>query len=231
MIKAVIFDMFETLITHYESPLYMGKQMCADMGIPEPKFREIWNATEDDRTLGKRSVEDVVEEILRVNDRFSTELFETVIKKRKESKVECFHHMHPEIIPMLQTLREKGFSIGLITNCYFEERDAIRNSLLFGYFDGVCMSCELGLKKPDVDIFRKCTELLEVSPSQCIYVGDGGSYELETAEKLGMKPIQALWYLKEGVNPSVKRKNGVLHGESPMDICEEIYKMNNRPQC
>ncbi len=35
MIKAVIFDMFETLVTHYESPLYFAEHMAADMGISE----------------------------------------------------------------------------------------------------------------------------------------------------------------------------------------------------
>ena len=30
MIRAVIFDMFETLITHYESPLYFGAEMAED---------------------------------------------------------------------------------------------------------------------------------------------------------------------------------------------------------
>ena len=38
MIRAVIFDMFETLITHYNSPLYFGKQMAEDAGIPENRF-------------------------------------------------------------------------------------------------------------------------------------------------------------------------------------------------
>ena len=67
MIKAVIFDMFETLVTHYESPVYMGKQIANDIGITEPKFREIWDTTEDDRTLGKKTLEEVIEEVLRVN--------------------------------------------------------------------------------------------------------------------------------------------------------------------
>lgn len=68
MIKAVIFDMFETLVTHFESPLYMAKQISADMDIRESKFREIWDISDDDRTLGKRSFEDVIDEILRVNN-------------------------------------------------------------------------------------------------------------------------------------------------------------------
>ena len=54
MIKAVIFDMFETLITLFESPLYFGSQMAYDAGIPEEKFQNSWRPTEQDRTIGKK---------------------------------------------------------------------------------------------------------------------------------------------------------------------------------
>ena len=224
MIKAVIFDMFETLITHFESPLYMGQQIAADIGIPEPKFREIWDTTDDDRTLGKRSLEDVIEEILKVNDCYSIELFERIITKRKQSKEECFKHIHPEIIPLFLKLKEMGIKIGLITNCYFEERDVINNSIFMDYFDSVCMSCEMGVKKPDIQIFQKCMNDLDVAAEECIYVGDGGSFELETARSLGMHPLQATWYLKEGANQPAKKKAEFLQAESPLEVIAEVNK-------
>ena len=221
MIKAVIFDMFETLITHYESPVYMGRQICEDMGISEQKFREIWNTSDDDRTLGIRTLEDVIEEILRVNNCYSEELFNKIITKRRQSKIECFEHIHHEIIPLFQALHKKNIKIGLITNCYFEEKDAIEKSIFMDYFDSVCMSCELGVKKPDVSIFNICMEKLGVEPEECIYVGDGGSYELETARSIGMYPIQAVWYLKDGVNQPSGRKMEFVQAELPMEIIEK----------
>ena len=224
MIKVVIFDMFETLVTHYESPLYMGKQISADMGIPEERFREIWNATDDDRTLGKISLEEVIEKILRVNNCYSKELFESIIEKRRMSKLECFRHMHPEIIPLFNTLKEMDIKIGLITNCYFEERDVIKNSVLFNYFDSVCMSCELGLKKPDIEIFKKCMKDLDVVPEECLYIGDGGAFELETAKSSGMYPLQAIWYFKDGVNQSVTKKEDFTQAHTPLEVINEIKK-------
>lgn len=224
MIKAVIFDMFETLVTHFESPVYMGKQICNDMGIAENKFREIWDTTDDDRTLGKRSLEDVIEEILKVNDCYSIDLFEKIIAKRKMSKQECFEHIHPEIIPLFLKLKEMGIKIGLITNCYFEERDVINNSIFIDYFDSVCMSCEMGVKKPDVQIFQKCMNDLEVAAEECIYVGDGGSFELETARSLGMHSLQATWYLKDDANQPAKKKAEFLQVELPLEVISEINK-------
>lgn len=224
MIKAVIFDMFETLITHFEGPVYMAKQIANDIGITEQKFREIWDTTDDDRTLGKRTLEEVIEEVLKVNNCYSAELFERIITKRKLSKIECFEHIHPEIIPLFTTFKEMNLKIGLITNCYFEERDVIKNSIFFDYFDSVCMSCELGVKKPDVEIFQRCMSELAVVPEECLYIGDGGSFELETAKSLGMHPLQAAWYLKDGVNQPAKRKKEFLQAESPLDVIAEINK-------
>ncbi|MBQ9764828.1 MAG: HAD-IA family hydrolase [Lachnospiraceae bacterium] len=224
MIKAVIFDMFETLITHYESPLYMGKQIAGDIGISEQRFREIWDTTDDDRTLGKKTFEEVIEESLRVNNCYSDDLLEKIVSKRRMSKIECFKHMHPEIVPMFRSLKEMNIKIGLITNCYYEERDAIMNSILFDYFDVVCMSCELGMKKPEEEIFQRCVRELSVVPRECLYVGDGGSLELEAARSLNMHPIQAAWYFKDGVNQQTKRKTEFVQAESPMDVISEIRK-------
>ncbi len=63
MVKAVVFDMFETLVTHYRSEWYFGEHIAADMGLSEDKFREIWDATEDARTLGQKTFEETIKEI------------------------------------------------------------------------------------------------------------------------------------------------------------------------
>ena len=75
MIKAVIFDMFETLVTHFESPVYRGKQIANDIGIAEQRFREIWDRTDDDRTLGKSSFEEVIEEIIAYRRKIANQEF------------------------------------------------------------------------------------------------------------------------------------------------------------
>ena len=200
----------------------MGKQIAADIGIDEAKFREIWDITDDARTLGYRTLEDVIEEILRVNDRYSAELFDRIIAKRKQSKIECFNHLHPGILPMLRSLKERDIRIGLVSNCYFEESDVIRRSVLFPYFDSVCMSCEIGVKKPDTAIFARCMNELSVQPQECLYVGDGGSFELETARFLDMHPLQAVWYLKDGVRQPVGRKAEFPQAETPMDVAAAL---------
>lgn len=223
MIKAVIFDMYETLITLFDSPLYFGTQMAADAGIAEEKFQKIWRAEEKNRTIGKVTLEELLEKILRENNCFSEEKMNTILKKRIHCKEEAFEHLHIEIIPMLKELKKKGILIGLISNCFSEEAMIIKKSVLYPFFDATCLSFDEGLQKPDPAIFERCIEKLGVEADECLYVGDGGSNELEAARAFGMQAVQAVWYLKEGVNQPSRRKEDFEHMEKPMDVIK-IFK-------
>ena len=224
MTRAVIFDMFETLITHYQSPLYFGKQMAADAGIPEDRFQSLWHPTERDRSIGKVTLEEVLEMILRENQCYSQALLQKIAGKRIAAKEECFRHLHPEIIALLSELKKQGYLVGLISNCFSEEAAVIRESELFPYFDAVYLSYEQGVQKPDEEIFQRCRKELGVQAAECLYVGDGGSSELEAAQSLGMKAVQAVWYLQEGTTQPTGRKPGFLQAETPLDVLKYLEK-------
>ena len=222
MIKAVIFDMYETLITLYNSPNYFGPHMAKDAGIPVEKFKEIWSPMEGDRSIGKISLEEILELILRKNNCYSEELLNKLVEKRVWAKAECFKHLHEEIIPMLQALKEQGIKIGLISNCFSEEAKLIRESILFSFFDAAMLSYEQGVKKPDEEIYKRCMKELQVEPKECLYIGDGGSHELEAANGLGLRALQAVWYLKEGTDQPTGRKEEFEQVEKPLDILKYI---------
>ena len=222
MVKAVIFDMYETLITHYHSPLYFSAQIAADAGIPVDKFQALWRPVEQKRTLGELTFEDTLEFILKENQRYSAELMAKIVEKRKTIKRDCFRHLHPEVIPLLKRLKENGLAIGLISNCFSEEAEIIRESVLFPYFDAALLSFEQGLQKPDERIFIRCMDRLGVEAAECVYVGDGGSLELETASKFVMKEVQAVWYLTEDSTHPVKRKPSFPQAETPLEILNYV---------
>lgn len=223
MIKAVIFDMYETLITLFDSPLYFGTQMAADAGIAEEKFQKIWRAEEKNRTIGKITLEELLEKVLRENNCFSEEKMNTILKKRIHCKEEAFEHLHIEIIPMLKALKENEILIGLISNCFSEEAMVIKRSVLYPFFDAVCLSFDEGIQKPDPAIFERCIEKLGIGADECLYVGDGGSDELEAAQTFGMHAVQAVWYLREGTSQPSQRKADFEHMEKPMDVIK-IFK-------
>lgn len=222
--KAVIFDMFETLISYHTCPVYFGTQMAEDAGVPIAEFLSKWRATDYDRSTGKITVEEVLEQILNDFDCCSEELLQVLVGKRCATIEACLEHKHSEIIPMLQALKAQRVSIGLISNCYLEEATRIRKSDLFQYFDAVCFSNEQGICKPEREIYYRCMEELSVQPEECLYVGDGGSRELETARELGMKAVQATWYLKNGTSQPVGRMSEFVEAKRPMDVVKFVKK-------
>ena len=192
--------------------------MAMDAGISLEEFRKEWRSTEHDRSVGKLTTDEVISEILHRHECYSDEKLSIIMTKRIHTKEECFEHFHPEIIPLLKSLKEKGILIGLISNCFSEEAKVIRESSLYPYFDAALLSCEEGVEKPNKEIFLRCMSSLNVKPEECIYVGDGGSQELEAAKSLGMYPLQALWYRNKKSEHVIKLKEGFEQLENPMNI-------------
>lgn len=222
MIKAVVFDMFETLITHFKSPLYFGNQIASDAGLSEADFRRYWDATGDDRTVGKMTLEEALTLAFKGNGCYTDELLERVVSKRIETKKDCFRHLHPEIVPMMRALKARGIKTGLISNCFSEEVAVIKESELYPYFDAPMFSFEQGIKKPEREIFERCLAALGVAPCECLYVGDGGAHELEVARDVGMTPYQATWYFTEGAAPPTGRLEDFPELTHPLELLEHI---------
>ena len=222
-IQAVIFDMYETLVTQFCSPLYYGTQIAEDLGLKTEDFLPGWRATEEARATGQLTFEDAMEALLH---RYGLSgHHRRVVEKRIAIQADCFRHLHPGIVPMLWALRERGIRIGLITNCFSEEAELIRESRLYPYFDAPCLSWEEGIRKPDPAIYRTCLGRLDIAPEECLYVGDGGSFELETARSLGIRALQATWY-RQG---AFEHKQAALRPDfpqlsDPMEVLDWITK-------
>ena len=193
-IQAVIFDMYETLITQFCSPLYYGTEIARDLGLSPAEFLPGWRATEEARATGKLTFEETMGRLMKAHGIYTPEAHRQVVEKRIAIQADCFRHLHHGILPMLSRLKAQGIRIGLITNCFSEEAKLIRESALYEYFDAPCLSWEEGVRKPDPAIYRTCLRRLGIAPEECLYVGDGGSFELETARNLGMQAVQATWY-------------------------------------
>lgn len=220
--RAVIFDMFETLITEWGHKKYKRREISRELKVELPAFTKIWHESEHDRWIGKILYEDIIRLIMMELGCSDEEAYQTVIRRRYETKAACFKYLHKELIPLLDKLKEKGYKLGLISNCFSEEVKVIRESCLYPYFDAVVLSYEAGLLKPDRRIYELCVDKLGLSAQDCLYVGDGGSNELVGARECGMKAVQAGWYLKEF------KEDYYIEGfecmDSPLQILEILYE-------
>lgn len=222
MIRAVIFDMYETLVTVFEARPYYSAEMARDAGVPLDRFRQYWRSFEAERTLGRCGLEEALRGTLQPLGVYTPELLEQLRSKRLTDQARIFSAARPQIRSLLDGLRARGIRIGLVSNCYLEERDCIRAGALAGAFDAMMLSCEQGVAKPEPEIFRRCLAELGTAPEETLYVGDGGSMELEAALRCGMKAVQACWFInEEEPDQPCGRKPGFPHAETP----EELLRM------
>lgn len=226
MIRAVLFDVFETLITHYRTPLYFSEEIARDLNVPPERFRPLWRASESARSTGL-SLEDCLASILAACGRDpDPDLIRRVADRRLETKRACFAAMRPDVLPVIRGLRSAGLKTGLVSNCFSEEVTAIRESCLMPVMDAAALSYEEGKEKPDPALFLRCAQRLGARPEDCAYVGDGGSRELEAATALGMTAFQAVWYFPDNGRDPRKEKGAWPQLESPGDLLKILRDGN-----
>ena len=203
MIKAVIFDMFETLVTLFTGKIYFSEDIAADVGVDLQEFRKEWHKTEEGRSTGEYTIEEVLEIVFKDLGIYSEDKVKQIAENRRECLKTTFDAMPEDSFNLLKELKNRGIKIGHITNTFSDERDFIRQSVLFPYFDVALISYEQGIRKPAPKLFTKITEELGVEPGECLYVGDGGSKELFAARDAGMHPVQCTWFHDLAFEPHV----------------------------
>ena len=216
--KAVIFDLFETLVTEWGHKKYTKREMCADLGVEKEAFDPFWEEKEQDRYLGNIDFKDsILYACEKCGKKPDMSVISKVFDTRVKTKSECFNFVMPEVLQLLGNLKRMGLKTAILSNCSSEEVIGIRDSEIFRYFDEVILSYEVGMKKPDACIYRETLDRFGLGPDECLFVGDGGSNELEGAQQAGIKAVQAKWYTNRFPTPR-ESMNGFLVAEEPADI-------------
>jgi epoxide hydrolase-like predicted phosphatase len=115
-----------------------------------------------------------------------------------------FSGMQPEeaMIDALPRARAAGVKTGLISNSWGRgryDRDSFER-----LFDGVVISGEVGLYKPQPEIFRLGAERVGLPPAECVFVDDLRE-NCEGAERVGMTAV-----LHRGPDASLERLEELL---------------------
>ena len=91
--------------------------------------------------------------------------------------------------PTLDSLRQQGFTLGLISNIN-QNGDELAASLgLMEFLDFTVTSGEVGAEKPSPPIFLKALDKAGASPEESIHVGDQLTSDIEGAEGVGINPV------------------------------------------
>jgi len=190
VIKGVLFDLFHTL-TDVESNWSDLPWTSDVLGID----RAEWNAALTQRSRWRLAgeVKDPREIVAALARELRPDISDDVIEQAVAVRIERFRHTFQRIpddnVRLIDDLRRAGVKTALVSNADAMEVAAYGASPLAGRFDAEVFSCEVGLVKPETEIYLHALRALNLDASECVFVGDGGSNELEGARSVGLRTV------------------------------------------
>jgi putative hydrolase of the HAD superfamily len=191
-IRAVVFDLFGTLVYEFPREDWDGwlETSAAIVETDVDAFKAAWQATGIERQTGRLG--DVEENLRTVAARAGAWPTDAQITEVLGARAEMYRKWfvpRPGAEEVLARLRADGHRLGMISMCAPDAPAMWRASPLEGTVDVEVFSCDVGLRKPDPEIYLLATERLGVAPQACLYVGDGSYRELSGAAAVGMRPV------------------------------------------
>lgn len=220
-IRAVVFDLFHTLIS-LEVSQAPGRGVSEVLGVDRSEWYQAWMSDPDDYVFGRVAVGARLRRLARKLKPNVTEAqIEEALAERDISLRHALVNVEAETLEGLRSLRRFGCKLGLISNCGDDEVRSWPESPLAPRFDTVLFSCQVKLKKPDPRIYNLAARNLGVTPTQCLYVGDGGSDEFAGARRAGMTPVLLTRHLEVSMSERIPElvRETELTVRTASDLC------------
>lgn len=216
MIDAVLFDWNNTLVQFtWDDELLLDGHRAA-LGRDDPEF----TARYRQQMLGgvaKRPYAEVLRELgVEDPDRFI------------DIEHEVWRPAHAVLgsaQALLESLRAQGIRTGIVANSWPEPARLLRQDIdaagLGELLDIVVCSEDVGVMKPQPEIFLNALEQLGVEPNDAMFVGDRLDTDVQGAASVGMTTVQALWFRADdtsGIEPDVM-------AFTPMDVLNAVRRL------
>jgi putative hydrolase of the HAD superfamily len=96
----------------------------------------------------------------------------------------------PGAVEMLETLRERGVAMALLTNGATRPQQAkIDRFSLASYFDCIVIEEAFGVGKPDERVYRHALVCLDAKPGAAWMVGDNLEWDVAAPQRLGLRGV------------------------------------------
>ena len=166
------------------SPLYSVEKLCRSDEAKEIILREFFGGPEWIET-----------------DRGTMTPEERYISVRKRIP-ECFHEDFDAVsvgwdicmtpldgaLSFLEHIKENGFGLYLLSNASSEFYRYFPRAIDPGMFDGIVVSSDIKLIKPDMRIYEYLLDKYRLTPGECLFIDDRAD-NAAAAEKTGMQAL------------------------------------------
>ena len=176
-IKAVIFDLYSTLIQADKVSWKPYLPIVKKIGISEKEFR--YHLLTNDYPSLKALFHNFSIDDPASLARLSTEVSAVIDSARFYDDTES----------TLTELKSKGIKLGLISNVSSAYKHPFFRLGLNEYMDRWILSCDSGLKKPSKLAFKMMNHFLSVESHEALMVGDSYTSDYQGAKSAGLKAL------------------------------------------
>jgi putative hydrolase of the HAD superfamily len=208
LLRAVLFDLDDTIISAYGRPLHawgkVAREFAAHLAPENPQHvaaaiaaaaREFWSDAGRHRQWRQSLAEArrlIVAESMAGRDPALTAAIADRFTRLRDEEM----HVFPGAVDALEDLRRRGVRLALITNGDGEtQRRKIERFSLDVHFDHIQIEGEHGFGKPEERAYRHALAALDVAVNETWMVGDNLEWEVAAPQRLG---IYTVWYDSEG---------------------------------
>ncbi len=206
MIRAILFDVYGTIAGWSPSRFQLQRRACDAYGLGSSvtlegtmrgyasadAFMAAENAVRPLRTRDRRGRDEFFAEyerlvLLGCGIEASHDLALRIFNRLSEmpSKLAPFD----DVLPALIVLKERGLTLGLISNMNMSGADLLSDLELADHVDFAVTSEEIGFEKPHPVAFESALERAGVESGEAMMVGDQPSSDIVGAVNVGIAPI------------------------------------------
>jgi FMN phosphatase YigB (HAD superfamily) len=196
MIKAVVFDLYETLVTQSGTDVPRAGALGESLGLDATAYRREWKQLRPLVLRGELTFQQALVEVgSRLGVALPVERVRQACDERIRANTIVFAKADAELIALTRELCRRGVRLATISNCMAEDVVAWPQSAFAPQFQCAVFSYAARAVKPDPQVYLDAVEQLGVKPAEALYVGDGGDDELAGAERAGLCAAQAGWFV------------------------------------
>lgn len=186
IIQGIIFDLFDTLI--YIEPSVLNSEldkMAAIAGVSGKVFRENWAPKSAlyrmEYFKGRLDLLGYFSAVLKeMGKKPEPQMLANIIEVRLAMREHV--RFFADTLPILNKLKQEGYKLGLISNLGSLWGTVFDKLFFKHYFDVISLSYEVGLAKPEPEIYLATAQKMGCAPNQCMFIDDQLDYVLAAEE-------------------------------------------------
>lgn len=108
----------------------------------------------------------------------------------------AYFSLYPETLPVLEELKKRGFTMGVLSNWEPSLARFIKEFELDGYFAGITSSMAEGVAKPDPILFHRALKASGMKAEETLHVGPSIEEDVTGALQADIRPV---WLNRLGI--------------------------------